>query len=309
MKGPGAAIADLVDELRARYGEIELDLDEADGRRFVDAYLEAEGSPTGEDLQAAIFSPHTGTPALHDRAGPHAQGEGRPALARFGRHAFRRRRAAGDLGQASRRGWTAVLVERIAGLPPEIRRTLEIASVQGSVFAAEAVALVQGKSADVLIGRLSGSLLAPYRLVHAHRVETGEGWRMSLYRFDNAFVRDLLYGRLDPVLKARWHEATALALEKLLGEDRGRMPGRLARHFQLGGDTEKAVAYLERAGHCALSGSAYLTAHGIPRKRWRCSGGWTGRRTAGTKSCGSTWRSTGPSGWPRGGMLRSGVRR
>ena len=71
-----------------------------------------------------------------------------------------------------------------------------------------------------------------YRLVHADRVTQGKGWRLSLYRFRNGFMRDVLYSRIDPVRRARWHAATAEGLEELLQADRGRMPGVLARSYQ-----------------------------------------------------------------------------
>ncbi len=259
-------LARVVDELRNRLGDIELDLDDADGRAFLDAYL-ATGGPVDGEFAEAIFARTQGHPLytielvrmLKAQAARLSSGPSALPAGADQRPDERHEEPQVTWDRLPAR-LEAVLAERLAGLPPDWQRTLEIASIQGSAFSAEVVARVQGVSPDDMIGRLSGPELASYRLVHADRITQGQGWRLSVYRFHNGFMRDVLYSRIDPVRRARWHAATAEALEDLVQADRKRMPGVLARHFQLGGNIAKALTYLEWAGHYALDVSAYRQA-------------------------------------------------
>lgn len=249
----------VIHELHTRFGDVELDLDEADGRSFVGTYLQAASGHADDNLVEAVFTRTQGHPLftielarmLGEKAAQLTPGLNLQNGMDEWQVTWNRLPARLD----------AVLEERIRGLPPGWQRTLEIASVQGSTFAAEVVAQVQGEETDEIIRRLSGPLLTSYRLVYAQGLEHSQDVCLSLYRFQNAFVRDLLYGRLDSVQKARWHQATAAALEQILGESSNVRAGRLARHYQLANNTEKALVYLERAAHCALKANAYRQAH------------------------------------------------
>ena len=56
------------------------------------------------------------------------------------------------------------------------------------------------------------------------------------------------------------HERTAQAIEALVGERLAEHYGELAHHYSRSANTEKAVAYLQRAGHQAADRSAYREA-------------------------------------------------
>lgn len=209
-------VARMIDELRGRHGEIEVDLDEVDGRRFVEAYLAAEDCERDAALVDAVYARTDGHPLFTIELVRRLKGDGgclslaesftlkaddEPVLA------WTRLPARLD----------AALRERLASLPPDWQRTLEVASIQGASFYAEVVAEVKGEALSEIIGQLSDPRMARCHLVHAVGVSTVGNARLSLYRFDNAFLRDLLYTRLDQVRRTHWHEAAGAALERLLG--------------------------------------------------------------------------------------------
>ena len=70
----------------------------------------------------------------------------------------------------------------------------------------------------------------------------------------------MAYALLPQARKQTVHERTAQAIEALAGERLAERYGELAHHYSRSGNTEKAVAYLQRAGQQAADRSAYREA-------------------------------------------------
>ncbi len=247
-------LASVVHELRRDLGDIQVDLDRAGGRPFVEALLDSEPNRLGAAFRETLAR-HTG---------------GNPL---FTVELLRGLQERGDLVRDEAGRWVAgpaldwerlpprveaVIAERIGRLPPEWQETLAAASVQGEVFAAEVVARVQGLDGEEVVRRLSGPLSKQHHLVRAHSLErlgTG-GQRFSRYRFHHYLFQKYLYGRLDAVERARLHEAVGKELEALYGESAAEVAVQLAYHFEAAGLADRAVGYLLQAGRRAFQLSA-----------------------------------------------------
>ncbi|HUS80978.1 MAG TPA: AAA family ATPase, partial [Armatimonadota bacterium] len=249
----------VVNELGREWGETAVDLDQAEGRAFVDALLDSEPNRLDEAFRATLAR-HTGGNAL------------------FTVELLRSLQEHGDLERDEVGRWVAgrslnwgripprveaVIAERIARLPPAWHAALVAASVEGETFTAEVVARALDAGEGEVVRLLSGPLSKQHRLVRPLRLERLGARRLSRYRFRHDLFQRYLYRQLDGVERARLHEAVGTALEALYGEDAAEMVVLLAHHFRAAGLAAKTVAYLCRAGERAvrLSASVEACAH------------------------------------------------
>ncbi len=143
------ALEKVLAEFRRTYGDVWLDLaevDETEGRRFVDAVLETERNCLGEGFRRALFA----------RAGGHPL---------FTIELLRAMQERGDLVRDQDGQWVegpaldwetlpsrveAVIAARVGRVSPELQQVLAVASVEGEEFTTEVVARVQGMEAREL---------------------------------------------------------------------------------------------------------------------------------------------------------------
>ena len=78
--------------------------------------------------------------------------------------------------------------------------------------------------------------------------------------FKHILTQEVAYHSLSPARQRVLHERTAQAIEGLVGERLAEHYGELAHHYSRSSNTEKAVAYLQRAGQQAADRSAYREA-------------------------------------------------
>ncbi len=241
-------------EFKRYFGDITIDLDkavEAEGRQFVEAFLESEPNNLKDEFITKLYH-HTG---------------GHPL---FTVELLRNMQERGDLVKDEQGRWVeseslnwenlptrveGVIEERIGRLEDALKQTLTIGSVQGENFTAEVVARVQQAEAGGLIRKLSGELERQHRLVHAEgirRLDPG-GQRLSLFRFQHNLFRTYLYNELSEAERAYLHEDVGTALEALYGEQADEVAVQLALHFEKAGLDEKARHYLQKAGEQAAA--------------------------------------------------------
>ncbi len=242
----------ILNELQRDFGDVQVELNRADGRQFVEAFLDTEPNRLGTAFRETLYRHTDGNPLftvellrglqdrgdlVQDEAGCWVEG---PAL---------------DWDKLPARV-EAVIAERIGRLLPDRRQIMAAASVEGEEFTAEVVAHVQGADEGQIIRRLSGPLSKQHRLVTAHSVRRVDGRRLSCYRFRHILFQNYLCRSLDEVERARLHEAVGTELEALYGERVTEISGQLARHFEAAGMITKAVDYLRQAGKRAVRLSA-----------------------------------------------------
>ena len=239
-------------ELKRYFGDVWVDLDKieaAEGRHFIDAYLNTEFNRLEEEFRCKLFE-HTG---------------GHPL---FTIELLRTMQERGDLVQDMHARWVeateldweslpvrveGVIEERIGRLKQDLRQMLTIGSVEGEEFTAEVVANIQAVEASGLIQRFGGELERQHRLVKAQgvrRIDT-TGQRLSSYRFQHNLFQKYIYNKLDEAERSYLHEDVGNALEELYGDEVKEIVVQLARHFDIAGIMEKAGIYLERAGKLA----------------------------------------------------------
>jgi len=252
-------LAEMLSELKRRHGDIWLDLGalaEADGRHFVEAYLDTRPNRLGPAFREALFT-QTGGHAL------------------FTVELLREMRERGDLRQDADGQWTqgpaidwntlparveGAIEKRIQRLETALRSILTIASVEGETFTAEVVARVQQVQERGLVQRLSQELDKQHRLVTAHILAWLGPQRLSLYRFRHQLFQHYVYHSLTAMERAYLHEAVGNVLEALYGQQTEPIAVQLARHFEQAGLMEKAVTYLLQAGKRAARLAAYQEA-------------------------------------------------
>ncbi len=243
----------IVNEFKRTFGDIVVDLEQAEGQRFVDAFLDSEPNRLGAAFREALYQHTGGYPlftvellrGMRERADLVEDGEGRwvegPSL---------------DWETLPARV-EAVIAERIDRLPERLRDILTVASVEGETFTAEVVARVGATDEGETIRSLSRTLDRMYRLVSARGILRVDGRHLSRYRFRHILFQKHLYNSLDSVERVHLHHAVGTFVETLYGEGAEELgaieagAAQLARHFQEAGIADKAVKYLRQAGERA----------------------------------------------------------
>lgn len=242
----------VVNELQVDFGDLLIEIDRPDDRRFVDAYLDSRPNRIDEKFRDTLFR--------HTRGHPLFTIELLRSLEERG---WLVENELGELAVASAIDWEtlparvdAVVGERVGRLPSQLRDIVRLASVEGEEFTAEVTARAQRLDPGELVRLLSVELEKRHHLVRAKGISRVNGTRLSHYAFEHILFQRHLYGGLDDVERAYLHEAVGTALEDLYGERTDAIAVQLARHFAEAGVAEKAVEYLQRAGQGSVRVSA-----------------------------------------------------
>jgi DNA-binding SARP family transcriptional activator/predicted ATPase len=252
----------VVHELQREFGDVTVNVDQAEHRGFVEALLDSQPQRLGVAFRDMLYRQTHGHPL-------------------FTIELLRALQEQGDLVQDSEGCWVegealdwqtlparveAVIAERIARLPEPLQAALRVASVEGEVFTAEVVARVRADDQGEVVRSLSGELDRRHRLVRAQGLLRSDGQRVCRYRFRHILFQRYLYNGLDKVERAQLHEAVGNALEALYeGLTEALAPAaaiapQLAWHFEEAGIAQKAMLYLRQAGERAVQLCAYQEA-------------------------------------------------
>lgn len=246
----------VVNEVKRYYGDICLDLDEeraAQGRSFIEAYLDAQPNRLDAQFRDALFLRTGGHPLFTVEMLQNMQERG--DLAQDGAGLLT---ATGDIDWESLPARVeGVVEERIGRLDEQLRDILNVASIQGITFTTQVLARLQETQERQLLKSLSRDLEKRHRLVEEAGEEKVGQETLSNYRFVHNLVQQYLYNELSSGERRLLHGETGKALEELYGGKTDRITVQLARHFELARDAEKAAYYLSRAGVQAFVISAY----------------------------------------------------
>lgn len=137
---------------------------------------------------------------------------------------------------------TVVLQERFAQLSQLERTVLQMASVQGTMFCAQAVTLATDKQSieiEAVLNQIVQTKQYVFFDADAALNETTLHW----YRFRGRYVRDWIYSTIPQEQLAMYHQKIGLALEALYSDARVSIAGVLAQQFKLGKLFDRAVRY------------------------------------------------------------------
>ena len=203
-----------VQELCQQPGGAVIDLDQVDGRHFVDTLLDLQSNHLDEQFR--------------DNLVRHTEGH-----ALFTVELLYALRAAGRLTQGTDGYWQiaddidwaampphveALIRERIDSLTVTDRALLNVACIEGDEFTAEIAAAISGIDLRSAIDRLSGDLTTQHRLVYATRVRQFCSPSCSCYRFRHHLFRAFLYDALDSVQREQLHRQVTKELGILRAE-------------------------------------------------------------------------------------------
>jgi tetratricopeptide (TPR) repeat protein len=133
-----------------------------------------------------------------------------------------------------------VILARVDGLDPDVKETLQIASVVGNDFPLALLEQVV-ESAE----RLSSSLRELERAEMLQRRRVGEDWE---YHFRHPLIHDVVYHSLLLEDQVVLHEKTGEAIESLHPEKLDDYTDLLAHHYGHSDSIDKALHYLTLAG-------------------------------------------------------------
>ncbi len=234
----------VVNELRRIHGNIQLDLDQAAGRSFVDAVLDTRENLLGDAFRTAL----------------HHHTQGHPLFTLELLWGMYQR---DDLVQDEKGRWIegpnlnwaemparveAVIKERLDRLDDHLREVLTMASIEGERFTAQIVANLQNINERQLLRELSQELEKRHRLIRSHGELEVNGHYLSRYRFTHTLFQQYLYNSLSAGERRLLHRDIAQTLETLYAGQTQKITVRLARHYAEAGEAEKAVDYLLQAG-------------------------------------------------------------
>lgn len=242
----------LVNELRRDFGDLLVELDRPEDRRFLDAFLDSRQNRFSQAFRETLFRHTKGHPLFTVEL-----------LRTMRERGLLVQDQAGDWIEVSNIDWNTVparvdaaIEERVGRLSAELRDILRLASVEGREFTAEVVARVQDLDPREVVRLLSTELEKRHHLVRAQGISRVNGTRLSRYAFQHILFQRHLYAELDAVERPFLHDAVGNALEELYGKQAEEVAVQLARHFREAEVVEKAVDYLHRAGLRAVRLSA-----------------------------------------------------
>lgn len=158
---------------------------------------------------------------------------------------------------------TGVLQARLDRLPARENEVLERAAVIGRTFWDAAVAAMRGsESAQLLMGgedvHSALSALRNKELVFPHQPSTFASAREFIFK--HAILREVTYERVLKAKRKLYHRMAADWLIQQSGERINEYLALIAQHYELSGDTQRAVEFLERAADQSMRLSAYRDA-------------------------------------------------
>jgi tetratricopeptide (TPR) repeat protein len=246
-------LSPVVSEFKLEFGDIFVNVDQAERRKFVGSFLDSQPNRLGNNFRELLYQRTRGHPL-------------------FTIELLRGMQERGDLIQDSSGWWAegqildwetlparveAAIAERVDRLAKPLRDALRVASVEGEDFTAEVVARVLGTDEREMVSQLSSQLDRRHHLIRPKVIKRPRKGRVSRYRFRNYLFQKYLYDSLDQVERTYLHEDVGDRLEEAFGDQASEIAVQLAWHFQEAGVTDKAIVYLRLAGEKAAHLSAY----------------------------------------------------
>ena len=149
-----------------------------------------------------------------------------------------------------------IIKKRVLLLEEDVRRFLEIASLQGSEFIIQAIKDI-GELDEKNIIEQTKELERTYKFIKETKVESINENVFTYFEFSNALIQQFFYQNLSKYERMLFHKELAYILEGLYKDNLSTNATSLAHHFKQGGDVSKALFYLELGTKEAMRICAY----------------------------------------------------
>ncbi len=149
---------------------------------------------------------------------------------------------------------------RFEQLSSEEQAILEAASVAGDPFSLAAVVAATSLPEEKIEAHCAIWTREGQFLIADGTIPWPDGTLAARYGFRHDLFQEVVYARISPERRARFHQRIGLRLETAYGKRSVTIAAGLAMHFAEGRDPQRAVLYLEQAARNALQRSAYSEA-------------------------------------------------
>jgi predicted ATPase len=166
------------------------------------------------------------------------------------------------LSTAIPEGFRAIIEPRLERLTADEMFVLEVASVSGSEFVAQAVASLARDGSELrdveFVEQLCDGFARRQELLRENgEVHWPDGTTGARYAFRHAHYQQVIYQRIAPSRRRRLHQAIGERLETGYAGRTEEIASALAAHFEHSGDAERGVRYHGQAAARARSRFAY----------------------------------------------------
>lgn len=150
-----------------------------------------------------------------------------------------------------------VIRERMNLLEMDVRSLLIYASIEGDLFTAEVIAIAKKKEIIWVIEKLIDDLVNKSQIIITNNVFIVLSQVLHLFSFRHSLFREYLYNQLDLMQKQIFHLKIGQAMELIYGSENQDFFVKLATHFSLGMDYQKALNYYYKGSIKAWEVFAY----------------------------------------------------
>ncbi len=249
----------LINEVKISYGNVFLHLDNIDvweRRKFMDQLLDREANVYDAAFRQTLFERTGGNPLFVSEMVCLLKEEG-----------VLEQNEVGIWTNHKIPDWQSypvriegIIRERIGRLEESMVEVLSQASVQGYRFIVQVLSRTMGETERDLLMTLSRKLQKQYHLVNEGPCVRSTRGLVSEFNFSNYIFQQYLYQELSATQRMILHGDIAVILEELFRDNIGEVAGDIARHYELAGEPEKALKYIEITVDQMLAVSGFLEA-------------------------------------------------
>lgn len=259
MDGEKHPMDKLINEVKISYGNVFIHLDNLDireRRKLMDALLDREANVYDAAFRQTLFERTGGNPLFINELVCLLKEEG-----------VLEQNSAGIWVNHEIPDWQSypvriegIIRERIGRLEESMVEILSQASVQGYRFIVQVLSRTMGETERELLMTLSRKLQKQYHLVsEGPCTRSGQGF-VSEFNFSNYIFQQYLYQELSATQRMILHGDVARILEELFKDRMEEVAGDIGRHYELAGEPEKALQYMEMTLDQMMKVSGYQEA-------------------------------------------------
>lgn len=242
----GHLLEEMLSDIQRYYGNVVIDLTPTiggvSGRDFVNAVIDNEPNVIDQNFRDRVFQRTEGHPLFTVELLRLLQQQGVLSKNPHGQWCL-----VGEVDLDTLPNKVeAVIGERLDQLGQSSMDVLTCASVEGEQFTAEVVVRVRHRRRLDLASQLD-ELETKHRVVMALNEESVNRLRVHRYSFQHSLFQEYLYKQIGAMQREELHMAVGKALEVIYGGQAEGISSQLARHFDIGGDTKKAIKYYRQA--------------------------------------------------------------